>query len=180
MLGFVGFAMFGFFTSLAPQFVSGQLGIHSFMVSGALAFGVFAASAVAQMFSARLGARVQEVLGTALLAAGLVLVVVAIVATVLSMLVVGGILAGAGVGVTFKFAIGSVLRIAPEESKGETLAGLFLGGYFGMSVPVMLLGLVLQILPLGASAALFGAAVLVLLVVAAVVSHRTRLAAAGA
>ncbi|MGN6405305.1 MFS transporter [Sinomonas sp.] len=180
MLGFVGFAMFGFFTSLAPQFVSGQLGIHSFVVSGALAFAVFAASAVAQMFSARLGPRVQEVLGTVLLGAGLVLVVAAIDATVLPMLVVGGILAGSGVGVTFKFAVGSVLRIAPEESKGEALAGLFLGGYFGMSVPVMLLGLVLQVLPLGASAALFGAGVLVLLGAAAVVSRRTRLAAAGA
>jgi hypothetical protein len=119
-------------------------------------------------------------LGTVLLGVGLVLVVVAIVATVLPMLVAGGILAGAGVGVTFKFAIGSVLRIAPEESKGETLAGLFLGGYFGMSVPVMLLGVVLQVLPLAASAALFGAAVLLLLVVATVVSRRTRLAAAEA
>jgi MFS family permease len=179
LLGFVGFAMFGFFTSLAPQFLSGQLGIHSFVVSGALAFAVFAAFAVAQMFSARLSAAAQQGLGVALLAAGLAAVVVAIVATSLTLLVGGGLVAGAGVGVTFKFAVGSVMRIAPESSRGESLAGLFLGGYFGMSLPVVLLGLVLQAVPLAPSAVLFGAGMLVLLATAAVASRRTRLAAAG-
>jgi hypothetical protein len=66
--------------------------------------------------------------------------------------------AGAGVGVTFKFAVGSVMRIAPESS---------------------LLGLVLQAVPLAPSAVLFGAGMLVLLATAAVASRRTRLAAAG-
>jgi MFS family permease len=176
LLGFVGFAMFGFFTSLAPQFVSGQLGIHSFVVSGALAFAVFAASAVAQIFSARLSPRKQEAVGVVLIGTGLALIVVAIILTALLALIAGGVLAGAGVGVTFKFAVGSVMRIAPEESKGESLAGLFLGGYFGMSVPVMLLGLVLQILPLTTSAVLFGAVMVLLLGVAAAASRATRLA----
>ncbi|NUP73244.1 MAG: MFS transporter [Sinomonas sp.] len=176
LLWFVGFAMFGFFTSLAPQFVSGQLGIHSLAVSGALAFVVFAVSAAAQVFSSAMRPSVQQAVGLVLLATGLVLVVAAIGTTSLLLLIAGGAVAGGGVGVTFKFAMGAVMRIAPDGARGETLAGFFLGGYLGMSVPVMLLGLVLQELPLVPSALLFGAVMLVLFAVAATVAVRTDLA----
>ncbi|HKU11229.1 MAG TPA: MFS transporter [Sinomonas sp.] len=176
LLGFVGFAMFGFFTSLAPQFVAVQLGVGSPAVSGGLAFAVFGASAVAQVFSSRLRPAAQQAAGLALLGAGLVLVVVAIVMASLPALVAGGTVAGAGVGVTFKFAIGSVVRLAPAAARGEALAGLFLGGYLGMSLPVVLLGLVLQVLPLAPSAVAFGALLLVLLAAGAMASARSRLA----
>ncbi|MCH6472288.1 MFS transporter [Sinomonas terrae] len=178
LLAFVGFSMFGFFTSLAPQFVAGQLGIHSFVVAGALSFSVFASSAVTQMFSAALRPSVQQVGGLALLAAGLVLVIGAILASSLAFLVTGGIVAGAGVGVAFKFAVGAVVRIAPPETRGEALAGLFLGGYIGMSLPVMFLGLVLQVAPLALSALLFGVVMLGIIVGTAVVAARTGLARA--
>lgn len=179
LLAFVGFSMFGFFTSLAPQFVSGQLGIHSFVVAGALSFSVFAASAVTQMFSASLRLSVQQSGGLILLAAGLVLVIASILVASLALLVVGGVVAGAGIGVAFKFALGAVVRIAPRETRGEALAGLFLGGYIGMSLPVMFLGIVLQVAPLALSALLFGVVMLAILAVTAVVAFRTGLARSG-
>ncbi|WP_138442384.1 MFS transporter [Sinomonas susongensis] len=175
LLALVGFAMFAFFTSLAPQFISGQLGIHSFAASGSIAFAVFAASALAQMVSARLRPRTQQTTGLALLAVGLVLVTAAIVSASLPFLVVGGVVAGAGAGVAFKLAVASVVRLAPEETRGEALAGLFLSAYIGMSLPVILLGIVLQIMPPAPSALLFGCLMLLLLALAAVTAVRARL-----
>lgn len=49
MMAFVGFAMFGFFTSLAPVLISGKLGITSHVVAGSVAFSVFAVAAIFQM-----------------------------------------------------------------------------------------------------------------------------------
>ena len=114
-----------------------NIGIHSFVVAGALSFSVFASSAATQMFSAALRPSVQQVGGLVLLAVGLVLVIGAILASSLAFLVTGGIVAGAGVGVVFKFAVGAVVRIAPPETRGEALAGLFLGGWIIVGTAVV-------------------------------------------
>jgi hypothetical protein len=44
-MAFVGFAMFGCFASLAPTFISVQLGITCHLVAGVVAFVVFASAA---------------------------------------------------------------------------------------------------------------------------------------
>jgi hypothetical protein len=106
-------------------------------------------------------------------------VVTAITVASLPALIIGGLVAGAGAGVTFKFSVGSVMRMAPEGARGESLANLFVSGYVGMSVPVMLLGLMLQAIPLVPSAVLFGAGLILVLAPALILSHRTRLSAAG-
>ncbi|MDQ4489234.1 MFS transporter [Sinomonas sp. ASV486] len=174
MMAFVGFAMFGFFTSLAPSFVAGQLGIRSHIVAGLVAFLVFAASAAFQVLSSRWARTAQFGVGLVLLAAGLVLTTSAIVASSLVLLVVGGLVAGSGVGVTFKSALGTVVSIAPAETRGEALAGLFLVGYIGMALPVVVLGLALQALPLVPSVIGFGAVMLVLVAATAVTLVRTQ------
>jgi predicted MFS family arabinose efflux permease len=173
MLAFVGFAMFGLFTSLAPSFVSGRLGITSHLVAGVVAFTVFAASAVFQVLSSRWAPARQTGIGLVLLGAGLAMVVVAIVGGSLALLIAGGAVAGAGVGTTFKAAIGTVVALAPAETRGEALAGLFLVGYLGMAVPVMMLGLALQFMPMAPAVLGFGAIMLALLAATAVTLART-------
>jgi len=172
MMAFVGFAMFGFFTSLAPSFVSRQLGITSHVVTGAVAFVVFASSAALQVPSSRWTRTTQVAVGLALLGAGLVLVTAAIAVSSLLLLVTGGIIAGSGVGVTFKSAVGTVISISAPETRGEALAGLFLVGYLGMALPVMLLGLILQAIPLVPAVMMFGGVMLALLLVTALTLAR--------
>ena len=53
---------------------------------------------------------------------------------------------GAGAGALFKSVITSVAEIAPPESRAEALAGMFLAGYIGLSVPVLALGVMTQYL----------------------------------
>jgi MFS family permease len=173
LMAFVGFAMFGFFTSLAPTFISGQLGITSHMVAGVVAFVVFASSAAFQVLSSRWRRTAQFAVGLTLLAAGLALVTAAITVASLPVLIAGGIVAGSGVGVIFKSAIGTVIAISPPDTRGEALAGLFLVSYVGMALPVVLLGLIMQTVPLVPSVMMFGAVMLALIFITAVTLTHT-------
>jgi MFS family permease len=178
LMAFVGFAMFGFFTSLAPTFISGQLGITSHMVAGVVGFVIFASSAAFQVLSSRWRRTAQFAVGLTLLAAGLALVIVAIAMASLPVLIAGGIVAGSGAGATFRSAIATVIVISPPDTRGEALAGLFLVSYVGMALPVILLGLIMQTVPLVPSVAIFGAAMLALIVITAVTLIRTKGSAA--
>lgn len=135
LMAFVGFAVFGFFTSLARP-------------------SSFTSAAAFQIVSSRWARSRQVVIGLILLAAG-------------------GIAAGAGVDITFKSAVGTVTGISPAEVPGEALARLFLAGHVGMALPVVVLGLMLQGIPLVPSVMAFGAIMLALVAVTALCLART-------
>jgi hypothetical protein len=48
--------------------------------------------------------------------------------------------AGAGPGATFRGLVATVISITPTSARGEGLAGLFLGSYIGLAIPVVGLG----------------------------------------
>jgi hypothetical protein len=75
--------------------------------------------------------------------------------------------------VIFKSAIGTAIAISPPGTRGEALAGLFLVSYVGMALPVVLLGLIMQTVPLVPSVMMFGAVMLALIVITAVTLIRT-------
>jgi MFS family permease len=77
-----------------------------------------------------------------------------------------GALAGAGAGAVFKGGISTVLDIAPDETRGEALAGLFLAAYLGLAVPVIGLGFATQ--AFSVRTALLGFSVLLAVVIALV------------
>ena len=51
---------------------------------------------------------------------------------------------GAGAGAVFKGSVATVIQISPAETRAEALAGLFLAGYVGLSIPVVGAGIALQ------------------------------------
>jgi MFS family permease len=53
----------------------------------------------------------------------------------------GGVVSGLGGGLLFRGTVGTVGALAPADSRAEALAGLFLAGYAGLTVPVIGLGL---------------------------------------
>lgn len=163
---FVSFAMFGLFTSLAPSFLAHDLHVTSHGVAGVVSFTVFGAAAVAQIVTGRRGVRTQHVLGVTLLTAGLVLIVSAMIASVFPVLVVGGVVTGAGAGTLFKAGVGTVVSVTAGGSRAEALAGLFLSAYAGMSLPVVLLAILLRVMSTGTAVLVFGTLMLVLLAAA--------------
>ncbi|MGA4670850.1 MFS transporter [Propionibacteriaceae bacterium Y1923] len=174
MLVFVGFAMFGLFSSLAPAFLNTQLGNTSHAVAGLVSFVVFAAAAGFQLLTAHWTTTQQTIVGLSLLGIGLGLVVTAIVVASLTWLLIGGAVAGAGVGTTFKAALATVIQLASPGARSEAIAGLFLMCYIGMAVPVMLLGLALQVVSLVPAVIGFGVVMLALLATTATLLVRTR------
>ncbi|HEY2523310.1 MAG TPA: MFS transporter [Streptosporangiaceae bacterium] len=167
--GGVVFAVFGLFNSLAPSFLAGPLHQHSHALAGVAAFIVFGAAAVSQILLARTRQGRLLRLGIAALAAGIIAVTVAVWVTSLPLLLIGGVLAGAGGGATFKGAVSTVIAIAPPQSRGESLAGFFLAAYLGLAVPVVGLGVATQYLSAPGALLIFAA---VLLAALAAVSRR--------
>lgn len=173
MTGFVGFAMFGFFSAMAPSFLAGQLGLTSHVLAGLVSFIAFGSCALFQIVTAGWSRHTQYLIGAIILAAGITLVAVGIAASVPPVLLAGGFVAGGGVGSTFKAAIGTVVSIAPPESRGEALAGIFLLSYIGIAIPIVALGALLQFASMLIAVLAFGALLLALLAATAIVLGRT-------
>ena len=138
---FVGFAVFGLFTSLAPGFVGATLHHPSRLLAGLVAFICFGAAAVAQTATVRLANRPRMLAGVAAQAAGLIVVAVAMEDPNLAAFLIGGGLAGAGAGVLFKSALATYVGAAEPARRGQAASNLFFFAYLGLIVPVLSIGI---------------------------------------
>ncbi|MGW9369659.1 MFS transporter [Streptomyces xanthophaeus] len=139
--GFATFSVFGVLNSLVPSFLAGALHAHSHALAGAVAFTAFASGALAQIAASRTGLRQIIRLGRLLLLPGLAALTAGMWIPNLAVFITGSVLAGAGVGLSFRGALIAAGESAPPHSRAEVLAGFFLGTYVGLSVPVIGLGL---------------------------------------
>ncbi|HUZ21859.1 MAG TPA: MFS transporter [Acidimicrobiales bacterium] len=165
--GLVTFAVLGLFTSLAPAFLAGTLHDASHAVAGAVAFGVFAAAATAQIALMRLSVRSTLAVGIGLLPIGFGILSAATWFADLPGFVVGGLVTGAGAGLVFKGVLATSMGLAPAHARAEVLAGLFLASYIGLSVPIVILGIASQYVSTRAETAVFAAAVTLAVLVTA-------------
>jgi MFS family permease len=134
------FALFGVFTSVTPSLLAGVLHNDSHAIAGVVAFAAFGAAAAAQVLFSRASRRTQVGLGLAAVLVGLALVTASVWLPSFWLLLVGGIVAGAGAGTAFRGLVATVIAITPASARGEGLAGLFLGSYVGLAIPVVGLG----------------------------------------
>jgi MFS family permease len=169
---FVGFAVFGLFTSLAPGFVNATLDHPSRLLAGVVPFIAFGAAALAQTATGRLGNKARMLGGIVALAAGLVFVAVAMEDPNLAAFLVGGGLAGAGAGVLFKGALAAFVGVAEPAQRGEAASSLFVIAYLGLIVPVLGIGISTLFLSAQTAMLFFTGALLVILVGIAALSLR--------
>ncbi len=167
---FVAFALMGLFNSLAPAFIGGTLDHHSRALAGFAAFIVFASGAAAQVASGPRSPDEVTRLGMLAMLAGPALLIAAVWLPSLPVFLIGGAVSGAGAGLMFKGSLGAVAAIAPPEQRAEALAGVFLAGYVGLTLPVIGLGLLTQELAADVSLTIFAA--LLMLGVAATGAQR--------
>ena len=169
---FSAFAVFGLFTSLAPTFLVVTFDAHDHLLAGATSFSVFAAAAAGQLLLVRVRMVVQLTVATVASAVGLVLVASGALLPQLGIFILGGVVAGLGVGLLFKGAIGTAVSLADPQRKGETLALIFLIGYSGLAIPVLLVGAALTFAAPEVVLLVFVAIVLVATVTAGTVMRR--------
>jgi MFS family permease len=175
-VGFAGFALLGLFTSLAPQFVAGTLHHTSRALAGAVVLLVFGTAAVVQMLGRHLRVRRQVTSGLALVTVGLVALTAGVWSASLPLFLVGGAVAGAGVGLSFKGAVTAVVGMAVAERRGEALAGFFAAAYLGLIGPVIGLGVATEYLSSRVALLAFAAALAAVTVAVAVQLPRARFA----
>ncbi|TCN37303.1 MFS transporter [Kribbella orskensis] len=159
---FAAFAIFGLFTSLAPTFLAGTLHHTSRLLAGVVTFVVFIAGATSQVAFVRLARQQQLRLGLASMSAGLVGIAVGGLIPSLWLFVIGGVVAGAGVGLVFRGAVATAASLADPGSRGEVLAALFLIAYAGLALPVLAIGVGIAVLPEQVALLVFAAIILVL------------------
>ena len=159
---FAAFAIFGLFTSLAPTFLAGTLHHTSRVLAGVVTFAVFIAGAASQVVFVRLTRRHQLRLGLVAMSVGLVGVAVGGLLPSLWTFILGGVIAGAGVGLVFRGAVATAASLADPGSRGEVLAALFLIAYAGLAIPVLAIGLGIALLPAEVALLLFTALILIL------------------
>lgn len=166
------FALFGLFTSLAPSILESQFGASDHLLAGVPAFAVFASAAVAQVAFARVALRTQLTIAIGCCLLGLPSIALGAVLPSLALFLVGGIIAGAGVGILFRSAIATASGLAAPDRRGATLALIFLIAYGGLAVPVIAVGVSLAFFPETAVLLVFSALVLVTTVGAGVAMRR--------
>ncbi len=157
--GFVAFGVMGLFTALAASFVAGTMHQTSHLMAGLPSFLVFFCAAVGQIALGRAVPRRLFALGIPALVLGLVLTTTAVWLPSLSLFLVGGAVAGVGVGWMFKGAMSAAAALAAEDSRGETAAGIFLAAYLGLTVPVVLVGIATTLVSLSTAMTVFAAVV---------------------
>jgi MFS family permease len=142
----LAFAVFGLFTGLAGTLLHVTLHRTSPALAGATIFLAFGADVLMQTATTPWPIRQTLIAGVILMLGGLAIIVTAIwvPAPNLALFLCGGAITGAGGGAVFKSTLGFVVTIAPAEARAEALAGFFLSGYLGQSVPVIGLGIALQ------------------------------------
>jgi MFS family permease len=158
----LAFAIFGLATSLDPGFVAGTLHQPSRLLAGAAVFVVFGAAALAQATTMSMSLGGRSAVGLVGVAVGLVVLVTGMEITSFAAFLTGGAIAGAGAGVLFKSAVGTVAAMAAPAVRGEALATLFLAAYVGLIVPTLALGVASQLVDAQTSILWFGAAMLLL------------------
>ena len=143
------FSANGLFAGLSGLFLATTFHHPSHALAGAALFLLFTCGVVSQL--ATLPASRVLALGTASLLAGLVLLVVSVRLSPpnLAMFLIAGALIGAGSGAVFKGTTGIVLEASPPESRVAMTSDLLIALYVGLAVPVIGVGVALE---LGASA----------------------------
>jgi MFS family permease len=155
----ITFAVFGLLTSLAPGFLAGALRQPSHALAGAVSFAVFATAALTQTLTA--SRTTHQLLAAAIptLLAGLGLLTIALwlPSPSFGVFLAGDVVVGAGSGLMFKGAIGTVAEISSPEHRAEALAGLFLACYLGLAGPVIGLGVLTEVASTRVSLLVFAA-----------------------
>ncbi|MGA5068647.1 MFS transporter [Streptomyces exfoliatus] len=176
---FVGFALFGVFTSISPAFLARFLHVDNHAVTGLVVALAFFASTAGQLAVGKVGVARSLPLGCAVLFAGLALLAGALATDLLVLVVLSAVVGGAGQGLAFRAALSAVAGATPVDRRAAVISTLFVVAYTGISVPVIGVGLLSD--PLGLErAGLVFTGVMLLLVASAGIYLLRRPVRAGA
>jgi MFS family permease len=154
-------AVLGLFVGLAGTVLATTLHQTSLALAGETIFLVFAVGSALAAATSTWPLRRLLLAAVVLMVSGLALAVIAVwlPRPSLALFLIGGAIIGAGGAAGFKSTLGVVVAVSPPGALAESLATYFLGGYLGLSVPVIGLGLALQYVSTPVALLIFAAAI---------------------
>ncbi len=173
LAGFAGFAVLGLLTAVAPDFLGQGLGVTSRAAVGLVVFAVFAASTAGQVILQFIPERVAVPAGPGALIAGMGFLALGLAASSLTLLVLGGVIAGFGQGLSFRAGLAAVNERSPAAERGAVASGFFIVMYVAISLPVIGEGVLAQEIGLRAAGLTFAALVAGLSAVVLILPART-------
>lgn len=174
LAGFAGFAVLGLFTAVAPAFLGQGLGVTNRAVLGLVVFAVFAASALGQMLLALVPDEWALPAGCVALIAGMALLVLSLALSSLALLVLAGVVAGLGQGLSFRAGLTALNTSAPTMQRAEVASSFFIVAYLAISLPVIGEGALAQATGLRAAGFTFAAVVAALSAIVLALLARAR------
>jgi MFS family permease len=143
---FLAYAGPAVFVGLAGTFLATAVHDASLAMAGLAIFIVFTTGVALLMLTSTWPARRLLMAGVPLEIAGLALIVTAawMPSPSLALFLAGGGVIGAATATLFKGTLAAVIAVSPPGKLGESLAGYFLSGYTGLSLPAIAVGIVLR------------------------------------
>lgn len=172
--GLAGFSVAGLFTSMVPSLMHQVMEQHSGTLIGALIGLFFVASVAGQALLKWLPPSSHMTLGCMGLMLGMLCLGASIGAGQILILLLAGVLAGAGQGMVFRAGMGAVTAATPPHHKAAVTSALFLVFYFSMSLPVIALGFALPEFGLRHAGEVFSAMVAVIALLAMLSMRRAQ------
>lgn len=137
-------ALGGLYLSLGSSILGVLIGVTNEFVTGVALAAFFAAAAASSLLVGRVPAPARRPYGYGTLVVGVVLTVIAALASSLALDIVGSAIAGLGFGATWVVVMTAIAGVTPPEHRGQTFAAVFVASYLAFSVPALLAGLVNQ------------------------------------
>jgi MFS family permease len=172
-------AVVGLYLALGPSLAASVLHAGNHLVGGAVVATLNVTGALASIAAIDLSPRRAMRAGAAVLAVGLAVTLLALNAGSLPGFFAGTAVAGAGFGVTFLGAFGSLVTVAAPAERAGLFAAIFVVSYLALSLPTMVAGALVPVFGLQTIAIGYGGLVIALALVALLAPQRRPALASG-
>jgi MFS family permease len=167
--GFVGFAMIGLFTAVAPEFLNRTLHLPNHALTGLVVFAVFAFSTIGQLLLEHFPQHLRLPAGSVGLMIGMALVASGLQAHSLALLVAGAVVSGLGQGLSFRAGLAAINAQSPSTQRGEIASSFFIVLYVALSIPVIGVGVAAQVFGLQMAGVAFSVIMAILALIALII-----------
>jgi MFS family permease len=146
--------------------------VSNLAVIGAVSFLMFAVAAISQALSARLPARRSVSIGLPMLLAGLAVLEGSLFARALWLFLAGTVVSGIAFGLVFRGGLSEISRLAEPARRAQLMSAFFAAAYLGLGLPVVLIGLISELISTVDASAWVAGLLAVLIVAASVIVAR--------
>ncbi len=164
----------GLFFSLGPGLSAQIFRTSSVVIAGMGAVALALSAALSQMIFRRSAPWMGATVGSAALAAGTVLIIVAAETASGAAYIAGSVVGGAGFGVAFLGGLRQLVAVIPNQHRAAVMSAFYIVAYASLSVPAVIAGVVVTHLGLDTTFEIFGSIVAGIALVMAAEAWRTR------